>query len=493
MIWVGSERRMEGQSRSRFSNRLSGEFSRNNDANDNDDDNDNDNDNNDNNDNDEIEPEGEKVQKDDFTKEEHASFDWHRPRSDPFHSFPTSSSSSSGPPSRNLNLSSSVHQKSRSRSPSPQISPSEIRAPLETLEYGVHLFYYVWYKNPETDGDYAHWNHHLLQHWDESIAKQYPKGQLDPRKDDLGSCFFPLRGPYSSFDPNLIREHMQEISSLGAGVIVMSWWGRNLKEDTDGEGVPTPPQLVSRIMDTAKEYAIKIIFHLEPYTKRTAASTLEDIKYLVDTYGEHPAFYRDPERGDRPWFYLYDSYHISKEKWLNDCTSKIRATPYDSVLISLVLSDKEKDLTLGSHFDGVYTYFASSSFTAFSKPSNWRNLVQWASEHSLITSLSVAPGYDDTRIRPWNSANTKSREHGKYYRSEIQAALEILPEHKKSLVVSVTSFNEWGESTQIEPVLSSKKSLTGYQYQDYEKDNPHFYLELTQELVQRFTALVEEQ
>jgi glycoprotein endo-alpha-1,2-mannosidase len=57
----------------------------------------------------------------------------------------------------------------------------------------------------------------------------------------------------------------------------------------------------------------------------------------------------------------------------------------------------------------------------------------------------VGPGYNDERIRPWNAHNTKGREGGRYYMGMQRIALEARPD-----ALSVTSYNEWGEGTQIE-------------------------------------------
>ena len=57
----------------------------------------------------------------------------------------------------------------------------------------------------------------------------------------------------------------------------------------------------------------------------------------------------------------------------------------------------------------------------------------------------MGPGYDDSRIRPWNAASWRYRGMGKYYEDMWNAAIQANP-----LVVAITSFNEWGEGTQIE-------------------------------------------
>ena len=82
--------------------------------------------------------------------------------------------------------------------------------------YNVHVFYYPWYGNPETDGRYLHWNHQYLQHWDPNEAKKWPHGQHKP-PDDIGAQFYPELGPYSSRKVEVMEEHMKQIRSAGVG------------------------------------------------------------------------------------------------------------------------------------------------------------------------------------------------------------------------------------------------------------------------------------
>jgi len=104
-------------------------------------------------------------------------------------------------------------------------SQEEIEGNLKTsANYDVHIFYYPWYGNVETDGKFVHWNHEYLPHWDPATAKRYPKGKHSP-PDDIGSNFYPALGPYSSRSQEVMRDHMEQIVSTGAGVLVVSWYG----------------------------------------------------------------------------------------------------------------------------------------------------------------------------------------------------------------------------------------------------------------------------
>ena len=92
------------------------------------------------------------------------------------------------------------------------------------LSYDVHAFYYGWYASPGTDGVWGHWDHPYLPNWDKSDKRDYPTGKHRPEENDLGSDFYPALGPYSSSDPAVIEDHMEQVRSAGVGVIVFSWY-----------------------------------------------------------------------------------------------------------------------------------------------------------------------------------------------------------------------------------------------------------------------------
>ena len=93
-----------------------------------------------------------------------------------------------------------------------------------------------------------------------------------------------------------------------------------------------------------------------------------------------------------------------------------------------------------------------------------------------IAAPSAGPGYNDTRIRPWNDIATRDRGKGAYYRKMLGAAVESGAD-----LVSITSWNEWGEGTQIEPA----RAPAGSDHMDYGA-NPNLYLDITREATARW-------
>ncbi|XP_016332338.1 glycoprotein endo-alpha-1,2-mannosidase [Sinocyclocheilus anshuiensis] len=347
--------------------------------------------------------------------------------------------------------------------------------------YNVHAFYYVWYGNPQFDGKYVHWDHPLLPHWDPKVASGYPTGRHQP-PDDIGANFYPALGPYSSRDPSVLEEHMRQLRTADVGVLAVSWYPRSMNDD-NGEEIDN---LLPLVLDAADKYQLKVVFHIEPYKGRDYANMRDNIKYIVERYGNHPAFYRYKTSTGKflPLYYIYDSYLQTPDVWAHllkpNGISTIRNTLYDGIFIALLVEEKHKKDIPTAGFDGLYTYFATNGFTYGSSYHNWRSIKTFCDYNDLVFIPSVGPGYIDTSIRPWNSQNTRNRINGKYYETSFNEAVEARPQ-----IISITSFNEWHEGTQIEKAIPKTWGKTVYL--DYLPYKPTVYLEITQKWARKFS------
>lgn len=349
-----------------------------------------------------------------------------------------------------------------------------------TPNYCIHAFYYMWYRNEATDGHYTHWNHRYLPHWKQDITNQYPKGRHKP-PNDIGASFYPALGPYSSKDPITMETHMHQLRQAGVGVVSVSWYPNMLADD---EGGP-PDELMTQLLDTAHKFAIKVTVHIEPYQNRNPLTVKNDLEYIHTQYVSHPAFYTMYSNGKvLPLVYVYDSYLSPAKDWSQILKTggpdSIRGGEMDAIVIGLLVEERHKRAILDGGFDGFYTYFASDRFSYGSTIRNWAGLEKFARDEGLIFIPSFGPGYNDERVRPWNKRNSKSRQKGSYYTKMLGQAINMahLPE-SSSKIVSLTSFNEWHEGTQIEPAVS--KVYHNFTYLDYEPHGQDFYLELTKE------------
>ncbi|XP_032776674.2 glycoprotein endo-alpha-1,2-mannosidase [Daphnia magna] len=356
---------------------------------------------------------------------------------------------------------------------------------ISVLSDNVHIFYYPWFGNPEDDSVYLHWNHEYLPNWDEKDKNVYPTGKHVP-PGDIGANFYPLLGCYSSKNPVTVGQHMKWIRQAGIGVLVISWYPPDL---SDKEGKPFD-QLFPMFLETASVYNLKISFHIEPYEGRNPENLRKNIKYIIEKYGNHTSVYKlqkSPSKKPLPVFYIYDSYLNSPNSWSSVLSvsgkQSIRNTDIDGIFLGLVVEFRHKQDIVSGGFDGFYTYFAANGFSYGSSWKNWKSLSSFARKNGLLFAPSVGPGYIDTRVRPWNVKTTRERKNGKYYKIAWTTALQTNPP-----LISITSFNEWHEGTQIEPAIS--KSNKGYVYNDYLPGEPDFYLNLTRQFVSQYSEIL---
>lgn len=367
----------------------------------------------------------------------------------------------------------------------------------EDVNENIHAFYYAWYGNVQFDDKYIHWNHPYLEDWHKNSkynAMFRNKSHTPP--NDIGSNFYPSLGVYSSKDPMIIKLHMHLLKRAKIGVIAVSWYPLGKSDD---QGVPRDENFYKELLDSAEYGGIKVCFHLEPYKGRTADSVAGDIKYLLKTYGEHGALYRRkrklPEEEQHrqqpnweiPLFYVYDSYLVPSRDWSRvlvrgggGLRDREQEDVEDFLVIALVLHDRHMKEVKRSGFDGFYTYFASELVSEAAKPSNWLSYSRYADANNLLFIPSVGPGYIDTSIRPWNGGMTVERREGGTYRDKFEQAIAT-----SCPIVSLTSFNEWHEGTQIEPAVMRPLDGAPEHYPPY-ASAPDFYLKLTRQLVNQF-------
>ena len=362
------------------------------------------------------------------------------------------------------------------------------------VEGHAQIFYYPWYGNIKNDGKYIHWNHDILPHWNENVNKQYKIGkEYDPNYDEIGANYYPYLGTYSSKDINVIRQHFKWLLSVNVTVIIASWHSPN-NDAIFAEKDKITTNNLDILFQVANEYDIKICIHMEPYDNRNAETTYKDIEYVINKYGKLKGFYRSKKHNNKHIFYVYDSYKMNNNQWKQLFINKnseyyIRNNEnLDHIFLGLYLDKKSESHLINSGFDGFYTYFASNAFTFGSNPNNWEYIYKWSIDNNLLFIPSLGPGYIDTRVRPWNDENTKNRNNGQYYQYYWDKINDINIQYNTNKIeyISITSFNEWHEGTQIEPCIP-KTSKNGFKYMDFNDDGgPFFYLDLTKKFVKRF-------
>jgi len=365
----------------------------------------------------------------------------------------------------------------------------------------VHIFYYLWFGNPQKDGDYKHWNHEELPHWKPEVRDRHSPGVKFHPPHNIHAAYYPQRGCYSSKDPRLLNAHMHELADIGVTAIVVNWWGRpyvDIPDDELHEPDVSTDELMPLVLDAAQKHGIEVAIHLEPYEGRSLETIRWDIDYILDKYGDHPALYRRRKKIDRtntepiPLFYVYDTHLTAhKREWgvlLKPGRAGIRGKKHDALFMSLWLKRRGGYLAQDGGFDGFYTYFASKGFSFGSTLVNWPKLNKYGRNHKLVFAPTVGPGYNDTGIRPWNDYHSQSRMEGEYLDSFFQAAIKW-----GTNIITVNSYNDWGHGTQFESATPKKvRNSDGElvrQYEDYEPFAPDFYVKRLKHWIKQFQKL----
>ena len=252
------------------------------------------------------------------------------------------------------------------------------------------IFFYPWYSNPRYDGYYAHWT----------------QGGHSPPLD-LASHFYPARGAYSSANPRVLRAQMRDIHAAGVDEVVSSWWGRGSPED----------KRLPAIIRAASRWKVKVAVHIEPYPDRSVDSIASDLTYLRSL-------------GIRD-VYVYRAGDFPAQDW-----TRVTRQPNG---LRLFAQTARVGFAARAGFAGFYTY----DIVVYNG-AKFDRLCNQAHAYGILCAPSVGPGYDAWQAT--GDLKQKPRANGVTYDTMWRAALAAGADF-----VTITSYNEWGEGTQIEP------------------------------------------
>jgi hypothetical protein len=271
----------------------------------------------------------------------------------------------------------------------------------------VSAFYYPWFGSQE-DGGYEHWAQN---------------GHAPPT--DIASSYYPAYGPYSSSNAAVIATQLNEVVHAGIDELAVSWWGRGSTED----------KVLPDLLAAASGTGVQVAVHLEPYAGRTVASVLADAAYLR-SLGIRTLYVYQPFAG------------IAPSDWAA-ANDELRADGMTTFAQTALVGQ-----AAAGRFSGVYTY----DIVTYGARVLGR-LCGEAHALRLLCAPSVGPGYDARRAI--GDARVKPRRHGLTYDAMWHAAITAGADR-----VTITSFNEWQEGTQIEPAIPLR--LGEYRYVSYD-------------------------
>jgi hypothetical protein len=274
--------------------------------------------------------------------------------------------------------------------PRPVVEPAE-----------VSIFFYPWYATPSLRTGYRHWEQN---------------GHTPP--SDIGANFYPAGGLYNSLDPDTLARQAGQMAAAGVDTVVSSWWGQGAYEDW------MLPDLVTAV----KAAGLRLAIHLEPYKGRTPATVAGDLTYLRGLGITDVYLYQADTAGAATDWAPVTAAHPDMRFFA------------ETGNLGSMLSGSFADYARTAGFDGLYTYDAVRY-----GPAEMAASCAAARQRRLLCGPSVAPGFDARRSGSPQLGVTPALD-GQRYDTLWQGAFAAGAD-----VVSITSWNEWHEGTQIEP------------------------------------------
>ena len=339
----------------------------------------------------------------------------------------------------------------------------------------IGAYYYPWHAN----------NFH---------GGQYLRQDLVPRQ-------YPVLGEYNDRQSSVLSQHMAWSRQANITLWAASWWGKGATEDIT---------LKNYILPHSDLGDLKIAIHYETVGRTNNYVdfdyTYSDIQYLAKTYFGHSNYYRID---GRPVIFLYQAGVMFIFGILENFVSQMRAAAESQGYNLYIIGDgawgaPDSDIPVIegiSYIDALTNYDVYGSMGAtgyagqeavndyYTSQQQWR---QYAVSLGKGFVPAATPGFNDRGVRdenaPLSRKLTADSEFGSLFRAMLQQAIQLVDSNSDDLLM-ITSFNEWHEDTQIEPVnianatsvdISStgKAYTSGLEYEGYGEN----YLEILREI-----------
>jgi glycoprotein endo-alpha-1,2-mannosidase len=290
------------------------------------------------------------------------------------------------------------------------------------LKKQVLAFYYGWYGNPQVSGSWTHWS------------------DVDQAATRIGnSTNYPGLGAYDSHDPKLVEHHVRKAKEIGITGFIVSWWRQG---DFHDKGMPL-------ILETAERAGLCITIYFEDVRPRDAPdpnSAIEDLLYVLDRYGRHPAWLKV---NGKPVVFVYSR-----------AVGQLKLPGWQSVAAAINQRYAGGALFVGDQisaaaaqvFDGIHTYNPTGRTAGKSVEEirAWAHATfpQWIeiAGHDRIACITLIAGFDDSKLGRKEPRPITDRHDGETYRVMWEEAIAANPDW-----VLICSWNEWHEGSEIEP------------------------------------------
>lgn len=265
----------------------------------------------------------------------------------------------------------------------------------------VLAFYYMWYGPGDFD-----------------------KGQMTDR---------PV-APYISDHQDVIDRQVSEAKDAGIDAFISSWSGTDTETDRN----------FPRLLDTAAAHNFKATIYFETNSAVRHGDVVSQLRSALSRFQNHPAFLR---WNGKPVVFFWSPQTLGGAAAWRAVRQQV--DPNNTQIWSVDTTDASYlDVFDTIHFFSAGKWNASTNVAQVN--AQWRGIVNaynTAHKTSRLWTAGVIPGWDESKVLPpRNPAKVFARRDGAMYEEGWRGAMASNPEW-----ITITSWNEWFEGTQIEP------------------------------------------
>ncbi len=240
--------------------------------------------------------------------------------------------------------------------------------------------------------------------------------------------------PYISDHPDVVERQVAEAKAAGIDAFISSWEGSGTETDRN----------FALLLDTAARHQFQATLYFETNYALQKGDVVSQLRIVLGEYLSHPAFLRS---GGKPVIFFWAPGALGDANAWRSVRDQVDPSH------SQIWSVDSTDPGYLDVFDTIHLFSAGKwgAETDVSRvDAQWRGIVSDYNKAHGTNRLwvpGVIPGWDESRVVPPRSnAKVFPRRNGALYEEMWRAALALNPDW-----ITITSYNEWFEGTQIEP------------------------------------------
>jgi len=317
----------------------------------------------------------------------------------------------------------------------------------------IFAAYYCWYA--AADGPHGRWMGWHRPGDPSAVSKDghNPDRFTKEGLRDIPSAAYPLIGPYDSTDPNVVDWHIRLAQAAGIDAFLVDWWGPGTWEKVPGLTLEAFEMTILPLAEK-RRFKVAMMDETAQFVKNFDAVKRWAAEY-INKYKSSPAYLKID---NRPVYYIYQvSYNprmttrqfTELKQYVEQRTGPVYWI-FDKIAHSPAHKIIPRQWLDTEGIDAFSFYSTFSNFRAYRYDDlmvHYRPIAGEAHAAGKKSMLPVHPGHNNSRID--DTPYIIPREQSRTLRTYLKAATDAGADY-----ILLTSFNEWPETTVVEPSLS---------------------------------------